>query len=263
MKKIFINLRFKLRILAQQIQNGLNYFVILESFLRSRERISFNNGLLYEAKSYKELCSFIKNLSQSSVSFTEIFENKLPKSQKRLGCFVLRHDIDSGYCEQVEEMLCIEKSVGLRSSVHLFVDNKIYKRDNFRAIVNEYKFTNNFGLHTSQWCISPKPITSILDECSTFEDTFGFTPESISFHGLVPRPKISITHRRNLIVSWNKMAKVKNKPPIQFGFAWTCQDSGLSDRRSLPLVSSNRLEKAIHLGTFGNILIHDTYWKVT
>jgi hypothetical protein len=101
----------------------------------------------------------------------------------------LRHDVDF-YPLSLRALCSIEYGLGLTSSIYVLVAKEEffeapYDPMSFRAMFDELKSMGfEIGLHSVAWTVETKDMLKCFSqENEIFERTFGYLPESFTFHG--------------------------------------------------------------------------------
>jgi hypothetical protein len=98
---------------------------------------------------------------------------------------VIRHDLDTLTCvHQASKLLQIQEDLGIKSSWFLRVDEYQYTAADARELVAELRLRDHdVGIHSAPYLYSD-PFGALADQITLFTDSFGFTPNTFTIHGL-------------------------------------------------------------------------------
>jgi hypothetical protein len=112
--------------------------------------------------------------------------NAPPPRQWERGLVIVRHDVDTAACvEGLAALLDVDRAHGVPAAIFLRTDGGDYDPLRAASIVRRYRDTPGltFGLHTS--CYLHDDFMGALErETRTFEEVFGFPPDTFTVHGL-------------------------------------------------------------------------------
>lgn len=175
--------------------------------------------------------------------------------------FVLRHDLDAGRPDVARALCEVERDLGLRSSVHILVDGKLYDP---AVLVSLARTLHNdgfdVGLHTQAW-MHEDYTRAFRADLERFEALFEFSPRTFSQHGAWPRTEADLRRRKCFTLDTPQLIQGTSLVGAPVSFDWVSEDSSV---RNQPVPITTRffeVAAGCFLGGTALILTHDNHWK--
>ena len=177
---------------------------------------------------------------------------------------VLRHDLDAGKPEVARALCDVEKTLGLRSSVHILVDGLLYDPTLLVPLAQQLRDGGfDVGLHTQAW-IHNDYISAFHLDINRFEEVFAFPPRTFTQHGAYPRTegdallrRIEFTRKIPELIADTSIIGYNNS------FVWVSEDS---NREGRPFPIDEHFFKVAefsYLGGVSLVLTHDNHWRAS
>ena len=134
---------------------------------------------------YREVLTKLKSNPECNfISLIDYLQGRINPNYVNI---VLRHDVD--FAPERINLLCeVEYSLGLRSSIHILVDNFNYPVEPYVDIFTDlYELGFDVGLHTTAQ-FRAKYAEFFRWETKRFNELFSFPPLTFSRHGIPPKP---------------------------------------------------------------------------
>lgn len=175
---------------------------------------------------------------------------------------VLRHDLDAGNDEVAYALCEVEHMLGIRSSVHVLVDGKLYDPKQLIPLARDlHEKGFDVGLHTQAWM--HKDYTKVFHrEIKKFENLFGFSSQTFSQHGAWPRTNKDMKRRSQFTRDIPELIRGTSIIGYNNKFDWVSQDSAIKGQPAPIRKNFFRLAKGCYLGGVALVLTHDNWWRV-
>lgn len=173
---------------------------------------------------------------------------------------VLRHDVDIGDARTTAALCEIDARLGLRSSVHVLVDDALYPATSIAAIGRDLRVAGfDVGLHTQAWMQHDYAVAFRAD-VERFGDILQFLPRTMTLHGAWPRRQVDLIRRRRFLSDLPGL--LQDTPLIGYDndFDWVSEDSNVQGRPTPLCESFFQLDRYCYLGGVALILTHDAHW---
>ncbi|MEM7129629.1 MAG: hypothetical protein AAF702_25070 [Chloroflexota bacterium] len=230
---------------------------------RLNARIQAPNPVSYPLHAlsyYKQLLQKLQNDSGTVFrSLPAHVQGKQPDPQRVN--IVLRHDVDAGEPQVVEAFCQIEKSLGLRSSVHILVDKKLYDPTRLIPLAGKLHAEGfDVGLHTQAW-MQEDYRSAFHNELEQFEALFGFPARTFTQHGAWPRTDEDMARRRKFIQKIPQMIAETSLLGYNNRFEWVSEDSNVKGSPAAITEHFFQPNELCYIGGVALILTHDNHWQ--
>lgn len=175
--------------------------------------------------------------------------------------FILRHDLDAGEAAVAKALCHTEQELGLRSSVHILVDGKLYDPVRLVPLARDLHASGfDIGLHTQAW-MHADFTAAFRRDIARFVELFGFSPQTFSQHGAWPRTDADLLRRRQFTLATPELIRGTPLVGAPQSFDWVSEDSCIANK---PVPITTRffdVASGCFLGGVALILTHDNHWK--
>lgn len=254
------------RHLAHDINNGVGpTHLVTDGWRFVRKTIPSHHPISYPPHPlylYEQLLRSLQN--DEKVVFMSLSEHVTGAARDpHKITLLLRHDLDAGIPEVAHALCGVERSLGMRSSVHILVDGALYDPAPLADLANELHADGfDVGLHTQCWI--HEDYTSIFyAELERFRDLFGFEPRTFTQHGAWPRTERDMQRRHEFAIRTPEIIKGTSIVGYNNFFDWVSEDSCINAQPAPIHLSFFDLAERCYLGGTALILTHDNHWQAS
>lgn len=173
---------------------------------------------------------------------------------------VLRHDVDVGDVRSTIALCEVETRLNLVSSVHLLVDDALYRASAVAPMARELRAAGfDVGLHTQAWMYEDYA-GAFRADIARFGDVMQFLPSTMTLHGAWPRTPDDLVRRRRFLRRLPDLLRETTLVGYDNDFDWVSEDSNVRGRPAPLRESFMHPDRYCYLGGAALILTHDAHW---
>lgn len=253
------------RHLAHDINNGVgSAHFINDGWRFVRKTIPSHYPISYPPHSLHLYEQLLHSLSDDPrIAFMSLPEyvTGVPRNPQKI-TLMLRHDVDA-IPDAARDLCAIERSLDMRSSVHILVDGALYDPAPLTDLASELHADGfDVGLHTQCW-MHEDYASIFYAELERFRDLFGFEPRTFTQHGAWPRTERDMQRRREFEIRTPDLIKGTSIVGYNNYFDWVSEDSCINAQPAPIHLSFFDLAERCYLGGTALILTHDNHWQAS